>query len=108
METYNQLPEHLQWYCEKMYFTHSVLPELMTAVPNHTMCMNCIDNGLPCLNCADYVHNGHLGPGYICGRRVLMPDINDDDEVLNNMLNYMLTHHIGHVAYGFEPRIQDF
>jgi hypothetical protein len=107
MEAYNRLPEHLQWLCEKMYFTHNVLPELMEAAPNYTMCGNCINNGLPCLNCADYIHNGHLGPGYLCGRRVLIPDT-DDDEVLNNMLNYMLTHHIGHVDYGFQARLQDF
>ena len=107
MEIYNQLPEHLQWHCDKMYFKHTVLQELLETVPNHGMCINCIENGLPCLNCADYIHRGHLGPGYVCGRRVLMPDC-DDDEVVNNMLNYMLTHHMGHVSYGFVPRIHDF
>jgi hypothetical protein len=28
MEVYNRLPEHLQWHCEKMYFTHRVLPDI--------------------------------------------------------------------------------
>jgi hypothetical protein len=28
MEVYNRLPEHLQWHCEKMYFTHRVLPHI--------------------------------------------------------------------------------
>ena len=37
MEVYNRLPEHLQWHCEKMYFTHRVLPNIRPHRPRGTM-----------------------------------------------------------------------
>ena len=36
MEVYNRLPEHLQWHCEKMYFTHRVLPDIRPHRPRGT------------------------------------------------------------------------
>ena len=69
-----------------MYFTHSVLPEVKNRI-NNKLCDNCLCHGFPCLNCACYMYNGKMGPGYIHGKRVLVPY--EDDQTMMNIANYL-------------------
>ena len=89
MEVYNRLPEHLQWHCERLWFSANVLPAVRDH-PAPMFCENCLHHGLPCMNCAEYVLKGKLGPGHHNGRRVLV--YSEDDETLLNMLEFTLTH----------------
>jgi len=88
MEIYNKLPEHLQWYCEKMYFTHSVLPDIKDFINDET-CNNCACHGFPCIKCAVLKYEGKLGPGYEYGERIMFFIENTCSNVVRNMSAYL-------------------
>ena len=91
-EIYNNLHESLQTHVHKMDMTHNVLQSLKTKAIEIKMCENCCFHGFPCLNCAYYKYNGSLGPGCVCGDKIMFSnEVNDDDEEANfNILLHTL------------------
>ena len=67
------------------------------------MCPNCCFHGFPCLNCAYHKYNGTLGPGCLCGDRIMFSNVEDpiDEEANHNMLLHML------MNGGYKVRICD-
>ena len=89
MEVYNNLPEELKWYCEKMYFTHNVLPDIRNNTIKRT-CGDCACHGFPCMKCAVFKYKGKLGPGYKNGNRMMFfMDISNNDAI-RNMSDYLI------------------
>ena len=91
-DIYNNLHESLQVHVHKMDMTHNVLPSLPSKASNVKMCENCCFHGFPCLNCAYYKFNGTLGPGCLCGDKVMYSnELDPEDEEANfNMLLHIL------------------
>ena len=87
---YDSLHESLQQHVHKMDMTHNVLPLVESKANTTKMCLNCCFHGFPCLNCAYYKYNGTLGPGCMCGDKIMFSDDVSDDEANFNMLLHIL------------------
>ena len=93
MEIYSNLHESLQHHVDKMHMAHNVFPELVTSAQQKPqLCLNCAHHGFPCLNCAYFPYQGKLGPGYSEGKRIMVSNDEDDEEVWFEMLMYILLH----------------
>jgi len=85
------LPE-LEKQSPRLIFTNEVLPKLAGFSPLfiHTMCYACVYNSATCVSCAQYDHKFKNGPGYACGKRMVIDDGDIDEESYANLIMWQL------------------
>jgi len=85
------MPE-LKEHSPKIIFKSQVLPKIVNIAPlfTHTMCMACVINSATCVSCAQFNHKFENGPGYACGRRVVVDDDDIDADSYANLLMWQL------------------